>query len=127
MIKVIDQNPKFEMALGNRCSESYELESVKNQFYLGNRIVAFVQRILNVVKLNDFLNGLGIIRCELLKGWKPKSLGFDIEVELNYHIKRKGYEIVEVPIKYRARLGQKKLGFRHGLEILKRIITEISY
>jgi len=56
MIKVIDQNPKFEMVLGNRCSKSYELESVKNQFYLGNRIVAFVQRILNVVKLNDFLN-----------------------------------------------------------------------
>jgi len=34
-------------------------------------------------------------------------LGFDTEVELKHHIKRKGYEIVEVPIKYRVRLGQK--------------------
>ncbi len=64
-----------------------------------------------------------IIRAELLKGWSPKSDGFDIEAEVNQHIGRSGYKIVEVPIKYRKRLGKKKLGFKHGLTILKRIIT----
>jgi len=38
-----------------------------------------------------------------------------------------GYDIIEIPIEYRPRLGAKKLGFRHGLEILKRIISENFY
>jgi hypothetical protein len=47
-----------------------------------------------------------------------------IEAEINHHIERVGYKIVEVPIQYRKRLGKKKLGFRDGLKILRRIIIE---
>ena len=126
MIKFIELNPKVGMVLGNRFSRVYGLESVKNQFYIGNRILANIQSILNGVNLNDPLTGLRIIRYDLLKGWKPKSTGFDIEVELNCRIKRMGYDIVEMPIKYRSRLGKKKLGFRHGLEIVKRIVTDFA-
>jgi len=35
-----------------------------------------------------------------------------------------GYKILEIPIKYRKRLGKKKLGFRHGLKILRKIVIE---
>ena len=126
MVKFIELNPKVGMVLGNRFSRVYGLESVKNQFYIGNRILAYIQSILNGVNLNDPLTGLRIIRYDLLKGWKPKSTGFDIEVELNCRIKRMGYDIVEMPIKYRSRLGKKKLGFRHGLEIVKRIVTDFA-
>ncbi len=66
--------------------------------------------------------GIGPTICEL--GWKPKSKGFGIEIELNYFVERLGYEIVEIPIIYKKRLGKKKLGFRHGLKILRRIIIE---
>jgi hypothetical protein len=48
-------------------------------------------------------------------------------VELNHHVVREGFGIVEVPIKYRERLGEKKLGARHGAEILKRIMLEATY
>ena len=126
MIKLLDLNPKVGMVLGNRFNRIYELESVKNQFYIGNRILAYIQSIMNGVKLNDPLTGLRVIRYELLKGWKPKSMGFDIEVELNCRINHMGYDIVEMPIKYRPRLGKKKLGFRHGLDIFKRIITDFA-
>jgi hypothetical protein len=34
---------------------------------------------------------------------------------------------VEVPIKYRERLGEKKLGLRNGAEILMRIMLESTY
>ena len=74
--------------------------------------------------MNDPYTGLRIIRFNLLRGWKPKSCGFDIEAEINHHIERMGYKIVEVPIQYRKRLGKKKLGFRDGLKILRRIIME---
>jgi hypothetical protein len=53
-----------------------------------------------------------------------KSQGFDVEVELNNQVERKGFEIIEVPIKYRQRLGEKKLKIKHGATILKRILLE---
>jgi glycosyltransferase involved in cell wall biosynthesis len=124
MIKLLDLNPKIGMVLGNRFNRREELSSVRNRFYLGNRILASIQGILNGVTLTDPLTGLRVIKFDLLKGWKPKSKGFDIEVELNLHVKRMGYDIAEIPIEYRQRLGKKKLGFRHGLEILKRIISD---
>jgi len=126
MINILDLNPMVGMVLGDRFNELYKLESDRNQFYLGNRLLGFIQKIMNGVKLNDPFTGLRIIRFDILKGWKPKSLGFDIEAELNSRVKRSGYSIVETPIKYRKRLGKKKLGFRHGLKILRRIIIETA-
>ena len=124
MINVLDLNPEVGMVLGDRFSKRYKLESDRNQFYIGNRILGLTQRIFNGVNLNDPYTGLRLVRSELLKDWKPKSDGFDIEAELNHHIKRSGYNIVELPIKYRKRLGKKKLSFKHGLKILRRIIIE---
>ena len=124
MINVLNFNPEVGMVLGDRFSKIYEFESDRNQFYIGNRILAFFQRVCNGVKLNDPYTGLRLVRFELVKGWNPKSQGFDIEAELNHHIDRLGYKIAELPIRYRKRLGKKKLGFRHGLKILRRIIIE---
>jgi len=67
---------------------------------------------------------LRIVRQEIIKSWYPKSKGFDIEVELNHLVENRGYNIVEIPIEYRARLGEKKLSPKHGFTIFKRILTE---
>ena len=122
MIEVLDKNPDVGMVLGNRFSRIFEDESDRNQFYIGNKILGTVQNIIIGVKLNDPYTGLRIIRYNLLSGWKPKSESFDIEAELNCHIHQSGYRIVEIPIKYRKRLGKKKPSFKHGLKILRRII-----
>ena len=124
MALVLEEEPNVGMVLGDRFSRRYEVESDKNQFYIGNRILAITQNILNFFQLNDPLTGLRVIRYGLVNSWKPKSQGFGIEVELNYFVERLGYEIVEIPIIYRKRLGKKKLGFRHGFKILGRIIIE---
>jgi hypothetical protein len=73
---------------------------------------------------DDPLSGLRVVRWSLLKAWKPKSRGFDIEAELNHQVERQGYKTVEIPIDYRDRLGEKKLKLRHGFTILRRIIAE---
>ena len=125
MVCVLDLNPEVGMVLGDRFSKRYEKESDRNQFYIGNRILGFAQRIMNGVKLNDPYTGLRLIRFKLLKNWKPRSNGFDIEAELNHRIEHLGYKIVELPIKYRKRLGKKKLSFRHGFKILRRIVIEM--
>jgi dolichol-phosphate mannosyltransferase len=77
---------------------------------------------MNGVTLNDPLTGLRVIRWAAVKDWRPKSKGFDIEVELNDFIQRSQYRIREIDIQYRERLGSKKLKVRHGFSILERIL-----
>ena len=124
MIAILDSRPEVGMVLGNRFSQQYKNESDRNQFYIGNRLLGFLQWMFNGVNLNDPFTGLRIIRSELLANWRPKSLSFDIEAEINNHIIRSGHTISELPIMYRKRLGKKKLGFKHGLDILRRIILQ---
>jgi dolichol-phosphate mannosyltransferase len=124
MIKILEGNPKIGMVCGNRLNNQLKLDVMPNVFHLGNRFLSFTHSLLNGVDLDDPLTGLRVVRQEIVNNWHPKSKGFDIEVELNHLVANKGYRIVEIPIEYRARLGEKKLAPRHGFTIFKRILTE---
>jgi glycosyltransferase involved in cell wall biosynthesis len=124
MIKILEENPEIGMVCGNRFSKRLNLATMPNVFHLGNRFLSFAHCLLNGVNLDDPLTGLRVVRQEIVNNWHPKSKGFDIEVELNHLVENKGYQIVEIPIEYRARLGEKKLAPIHGLTIFKRILTE---
>jgi dolichol-phosphate mannosyltransferase len=125
MIEILENNSKIGMVCGNRFSGNVELKAVKKSFIFGNKFLTLAHTLLNGVMLSDPLTGLRVIRTETLKNWVIKSQGFDIEVELNHQVKKKGYEIKEIPIGYRKRLGEKKLKIKDGLIILQRIISEI--
>ncbi len=127
MINTLEENPKVGMVCGNRFNSHFHLKGMRNMFYMGNRLLAFTHNMLNGVRMRDPLTGLRVIRWNILKGWKPKSTGFDIEVELNHHVERRGYGIQEIPIPYRPRLGEKKLKVKHGVLILKRMLMESTY
>ena len=127
MIRILEEHPDVGMVCGNRFSGYLDLKGLNGFFYLGNRLIGFTQNFLNGVWLADPLTGLRVLRAEILRTWKVKSKGFDVEVELNHHVKLEGFGIAEIPIKYRERLGEKKLGVRHGAEILRRIILETTY
>jgi glycosyltransferase involved in cell wall biosynthesis len=125
MFEILNENPTVGMVIGNRFKgEVNNSKSITNPFYLGNRLLAIAQYVMNGVKLEDPLSGLRVVRSEILDGWKPKSKGFDVEVEMNSIVERRGFKIVEVPIDYRSRLGEKKLKLRDGLGIMKRILSE---
>ena len=83
MIEILEQNPKVGMVIGNRFKGELIDKSVTNPFYVGNKLLAFAQQMMNGVKLDDPLSGLRVVRSEALDGWKPKSKGFDVEAELN--------------------------------------------
>lgn len=124
MIRILEENPEVGMVTGNRFNHRHELTSMTDPFFLGNRFLAYAQYFLNGVKLRDPLTGLRVVRWRILKNWKPKSKGFDIEAEMNHRVERLGYKTVEIPIHYRTRLGEKKLKLRHGFAILRRIVGE---
>jgi dolichol-phosphate mannosyltransferase len=127
MIRILRENPEVGMVCGNRFSGKTNPKSFRGIFYLGNRLIAFTANALNGVQLTDPLTGLRVVRAEILRDWKVKSKGFDFEVELNHRVERGGFGIVEIPIHYRERLGEKKLKVRHGVEILRRIMLETTY
>lgn len=124
MIKILEEKPSVGMVLGNRINHMLRHDAMKTPFHFGNRLLALAQHLLNGVKLIDPLTGLRVVRWEILKGWKPTSKGFDIEAEMNFYVERQGYQITELLIPYRERLGKKKLGVKHALPILKRIIVD---
>jgi dolichol-phosphate hexosyltransferase len=125
MVEILEQNPKVGMVIGNRFKGQVNTsKSLTNPFYVGNRLLAIAQLVMNGVKLEDPLSGLRVIRSEVIDGWRPKSKGFDVEAEMNALVERRGYDIVEIPIDYRSRMGEKKLKLRHGLGIMRRIFAE---
>jgi glycosyltransferase involved in cell wall biosynthesis len=125
MVRIMEQNPNVGMVIGNRFNGEHNFDkSATNPFYIGNRLLAFAQHVMNGIKLGDPLSGLRVVRANILESWKPKSRGFDVEAEMNYYVERAGYQIAEIPIEYRRRLGEKKLKLRHGFGILKRIVAE---
>jgi glycosyltransferase involved in cell wall biosynthesis len=126
MIQVLDENPHVGMVCGNRLSGDVDKKALHRVFNIGNKLLAWAHKTLNGVPLQDPLTGLRVIRTEVLRGWLIKSKGFDIEVELNQMVERRGFEIVEIPIAYRARLGEKKLKVKHGVTIFKRILLETT-
>lgn len=125
MVEILERDPKVGMVIGNRFKNGYDgRKSLTNPFYVGNKLLAFAQLVMNGVRLGDPLSGLRVVRSEILDSWKPKSKGFDVEAEMNSIVERKGYRIVEIPIDYRVRMGEKKLKLRHGFGIMKRIVAE---
>jgi glycosyltransferase involved in cell wall biosynthesis len=126
MIEILERNPDVGMVCGNRFSKQLEDKALRSSFYFGNKLLAFAHTLLNGVTLKDPLTGLRVIRAEILRTWLVRSRGFDIEVELNHQVERSGFKTVEVPIKYRQRLGEKKLKVKDGATILKRILLETT-
>jgi dolichol-phosphate hexosyltransferase len=124
MIRILENKSSIGMVCGNRFIGYEEKTALSSIFYIGNRVIAFAHNLLNGITLNDPLTGLRVVRAKILREWVVKSKGFDVEVELNHFVEREGFGIVELPIKYRQRLGQKKLGIKNGIEIMKRILLE---
>jgi len=127
MIGILKKNPNIGMVSGNRFTKDLDSRSLNDVFYFGNRVLALTHNLLNGVILTDPLTGLRVVRAEILRNWKVRSKGFDVEVELNHQVERRGFGIVEIPIKYRERVGEKKLRVRHGAEIMRRIMLETTY
>ncbi|MEM3550314.1 MAG: glycosyltransferase family 2 protein [Candidatus Bathyarchaeia archaeon] len=125
MMEILENNPSVGMVVGNRFNDNFDVKRCMfNTFYFGNRLLAALHMIANGINMKDPLSGLRVVRWNILRGWRPKSTNFDFEVELNLYTVKKGFRIVEVPIEYRHRIGEKKLRVRHGFIILKRIMAE---
>lgn len=90
----------------------------KPVFSFGNRVLSRMFNLLYGVNVRDVLSGMYALRSDILHELSFQSRGFGIESEIVAHVASTGGRITEVPIKYRERLGRKKLGVKHGFHIL---------
>lgn len=85
-------------------------------FALGNRILTWWFNLVFGTRLSDVLSGMYALRRDSVSDALFAMRGFSVEVELAAHVASAG-EVAEIPIRYRRRLGRKKLGVRHGVKI----------
>jgi len=96
-------------------------------YKLGNWILTKTFNLLFGTKLTDVLSGMYLLEKETLENMEFKSGGFGVESEIAAHIAGTGGVIVEVPIEYRRRKGEKKLRVKHGVDILSQMIRFASF
>ncbi|WP_434730983.1 glycosyltransferase family 2 protein [Thermogladius sp. KZ2Tp1] len=114
LIKKINEG--YDLVIGARKQIEKRAQSVVYRF--GNWFLTSLFNVFYGVKLSDALSGMYAVRKRVLDEVEFEFKDFSVEAEILSHTLSTGYKVAEVPIKYRKRVGEKKLGVRHGFTIL---------
>lgn len=92
--------------------------------YIGNRLIIVLANFLYGQKNTDYEGCYKVFTRSLIQSFSIKANGFAFENELTCKALRRGYRIVEVPIRYKPRLYSegKKITWQDGLSILWNIV-----
>lgn len=105
---------KYDLIIGARKNR----ENIPKLHRVGNKIINFIFNFLMNQSLSDVCSGMYILNMKTARKLEFRSKGFDVEVEVAAQCCSNG-KVTEVPIRYRKRIGEKKLKtWRAGLRIL---------
>jgi len=93
---------------GDRLSALDE-EAMSGMHRVGNAILNATFRLLYRHPIRDSQSGMWAFRRQILDGLPLHSMGMAFSEELKLEVIRRGYRFREVPIAYRARVGEKKI------------------
>ncbi len=90
------------------------------RYYWGGRLLTFITNILYKAGITDEPTGYKVFKTEALKGLDLKCMRFEFCPEVTAKLRKRGYQIYEVPISYypRSLTAGKKIGWRDGLEAI---------
>jgi len=109
----------YDFVIGRRVWDSGSQGAV---YRVGNWALTKLFNILFGSSLKDVLSGMYAARTDTLREVGFEMSHFSVESEIVAHMVNTGRRVAEVPIKYRRRLGEKKLGVFHGLGIAKDMV-----
>ena len=92
-------------------------DGFSSTFRIGNFLLTKTFNILFGTGLHDVLSGMYTTRKGALRDALFEMGGFSVEAEVAAHVASTTGRIAEVPIEYRRRVGEKKVGIRHGFTI----------
>ena len=107
LIKPI-QEKKTEVVYGTRLKRMPNLEGEEKtlQFlthYFGNRFLSLITSIFFGQWITDMETGYKLFPKSALNGIKLNAKGFELEPEITAKLMKKGYKILEIPIRVRPR------------------------
>ena len=108
---------EFDEVIGLRMDR----ENIPWVHRIGNRILSFTLSLLMGQRIHDPCSGMYLLKTESARSLELTSGGFDVEAEIAAQMCTFG-RVAEVPIRYRKRLGNKKLNWKDGFKILATII-----
>ncbi len=89
--------------------------------YLGNIFLSFVTKLLYFRKITDMETCYKVFRKGIIETMNIQAKGFEFEPEITTKIIKKGYTILEVPVRYHGRTeeeGKKLKPLQDGLKAL---------
>ncbi len=92
----------------------------------GNRFFIFLVRLLFGIRTEDLFSGYRVLSRRYLRSSPLVAQGFEIEAELSVQAYEQGFQVVEMPVDYRARAGQSRSKLRtlhDGARILRGLVV----
>ena len=96
---------------------------------LGQKMLNQATNLGSNVRISDSQSGYRALSREALSNLDFKSESYNIESDMIVHFVQRGLKIVEVPItvRYDVPNGHKQKPFRHGVDVLSRMVSYIGY
>jgi len=114
-----------DMVIGTRLS-SFDPKAYRPGHTFGNRIFVVLVRVLFGVRTEDLFSGYRVLSRRFLDASPLIAQGFEIETELSLQALAGRFNVVEIPIHYRARpenSASKLRTFSDGYRILVALLT----
>ena len=91
-----------------------------------NRVLTGITNVLFGSSLTDMETCYKIMRTDVARSLDLRASRFDIEPEITARLLRRGYRIMELPVRFdaRSRAQGKKLKWRDGLQALQVLVRE---
>jgi glycosyltransferase involved in cell wall biosynthesis len=123
MLEVLEG--ECDVVLGSRLKGQLEEGAMSRFNLVGNYILSSLANLLYGTRVSDLCTGYWGFRGEVVKSLKLDAVGFELEANMLVEIARQGYKIAEIPILYRkrpnqAKLGSLKDGFRIGRTLIRK-------
>jgi dolichol-phosphate mannosyltransferase len=115
----------YDVVLGSRLKGQREQGAMSRLNLVGNHLLALLANLLYRTRVSDPCTGYWGFRGEVVKSLKLDAVGFELEANMLAEIARQGYRIAELPILYRRRPNQAKLGsLKDGFKIGQTLIRK---
>jgi len=99
-----------------------QLHSQKWYMAAGNKFLTWLTNLLYGLRIQDMETCYKAMAREVAQGLKLECRRFDVEAEITAKIARRGYKIVEVPVRYTARHEHKKLSPLDGWPAVRALL-----
>ena len=97
-----------DLVIGSRVRGGADMRAMLPQAWFGNRLASLLMRVLFGARTTD-LGPFRAIRAGALRRLAMRDTGFGWTIEMQLKAHTAGLRVVEVPVRYRARVGTSKI------------------